>query len=97
MEAIAREEPRVKGTWCSIDETRCLVCHHDLLVEEGHELERVEIVFWKIIETTVDFWRVLIRVLAQHIDGVDDLRDSQKRVLPRGTTQFSNFDIVREV
>ena len=98
MEAIGREEPRVEGTWCSIDETRCLVSHHELLFEEGYQLERcVEIVFRKIIETTIDFWRVLVRFLAQHIDGVDDLRDSQKGVLPRRTTQFSNFDIVRKV
>lgn len=79
MEAIAREEPRVEGPWSSIDKTRCSVCDHKLLVEERYELEgRVEIVSRKIIQTTIDFWWVLVRLLAQHIDGIDDLRDSQK-------------------
>lgn len=98
MEAIAREESRVEGTWSSIDETRCFVCDHELLVEERYKLEgRVEIVFREIIQTTIDFWWALVQLSAQHIDCVDDLGHSQKRVLSRRATQFSNFDVLRKV
>lgn len=98
MEAIAREESGIEGTWSSIDETRCFACDHELLVEEWYELEgRVEIVFREIVQTTIYFWWVFVHMLAQHTNGVDDLRDSQKRVLSRRTTQFSNFDVRRKV
>lgn len=62
METLDRKEPRVEGTGDSRDEAQSFA--FDPLVEERYELEcGVEIVVWKIVQTTINLRWLLATVL----------------------------------